>query len=118
MNSAGNRKVKQRLLKALARLPEEKAEMLADFADFLASRQESPPLQTPKLLPRPPQETVVQAMKRLSAGYPMLDKARLLNETSMLMSQHVMQGRCATEVIEELEAVFMQHYQSYREGGR
>ncbi|WP_338066001.1 Crp/Fnr family transcriptional regulator [Ectothiorhodosinus mongolicus] len=118
MMSAGNRKVKQRLLQALVQLPEEKAEMLADFAEFLAGRQEALPLQTPKLLPRSPEETVVQAMKRLSASYPMLDKARLLNETSMLMSQHVMQGRCATEVIEELEAVFMQHYQSYREGGR
>jgi hypothetical protein len=49
-------------------------------------------------------------MKRLSATYHMLDKSKLLNETSALMAQHVMQGRPAHEVIDELEVVFELHY--------
>jgi hypothetical protein len=43
----------------------------------------------------------------------MLDKAKLLNETSALMAQHVMQGRPAEEVIDELEIVFEMHYRRY-----
>ena len=45
----------------------------------------------------------------------MLDKAELLNETSVLMTQHIMQGRPADEVIDELEHVFLNHYQKLRD---
>jgi hypothetical protein len=41
----------------------------------------------------------------------MLDKAKMLNETSALMAQHIMQGRDAEEVIDELEQVFATHYE-------
>jgi hypothetical protein len=41
----------------------------------------------------------------------MLDKPQLLNETSVLMTQHVMQGREAEEVIAEMEALFERFYQ-------
>lgn len=41
----------------------------------------------------------------------MLDRSKLLNETSALMAQHVMQGRSAVEVIDELEVVFQTHYE-------
>nr|WP_242467262.1 Crp/Fnr family transcriptional regulator [Ectothiorhodospira shaposhnikovii] len=86
---------------------------LLAFAEFLAGRAAAAPISipAPEPIPRPEEESVIRAMKRLSATYPMLDKARLLNETSQLMTQHVMQGRAAVEVIDELEAVFARHYQ-------
>ncbi|WP_430733427.1 Crp/Fnr family transcriptional regulator [Ectothiorhodospira lacustris] len=88
-------------------------ETLLAFAEFLAGRTPAVPVSIPlpEPIPRPAEETVIRAMKRLSATYPALDKARLLNETSQLMTQHVMQGRGAVEVIDELEAVFARHYQ-------
>ena len=86
---------------------------LLAFAEFLQARAQ--PVPSPSLEihphPRPAGESVVAAIKRLSATYPMLDKARMLNETSSLMAQHVMSGRPAAEVIDELEALFKQHYQ-------
>ena len=54
---------------------------------------------------------MVVAIKRLRATYPMLDPAKLLNETHDLMTQHVMQGRKAAEVIDELEVLFRRYYE-------
>ena len=71
----------------------------------------------PQPIPRPESETVVGAIKRLSATFPMLDRAKLLNETSVLVTQHVMRGRDATEVIEELEVLFRRHYEEHSRGG-
>ena len=67
-------------------------------------------------IPRPEQETVVAAIQRLSQTYPMLEKSKLLHKASDLMSQHVMQGRVASEVIDELELLFTQFYQHHIEG--
>ncbi|RMD69783.1 MAG: Crp/Fnr family transcriptional regulator [Gammaproteobacteria bacterium] len=99
------------------RLDEQDKQTLMAFAAFLASRaqeKEAAPVE-PRIIPRPPKESVVGAIKRLSASYPMLDKAKLLNETSALMAQHVMQGRPAKEVIDELEVMFRRHYERYLE---
>jgi hypothetical protein len=41
----------------------------------------------------------------------MLDKSDLLHEASELMTTHLMQGRPAAEVIDELEVVFRRHYE-------
>jgi hypothetical protein len=41
----------------------------------------------------------------------MLDARKLLNETSAIMTQHVMKGRDKIEVIEELEILFRTHYE-------
>ena len=41
----------------------------------------------------------------------MLDKPQLLNESSVLMTQHVMQGRDVNEVIDDLEVLFARFYQ-------
>jgi hypothetical protein len=43
----------------------------------------------------------------------MLDKAVMLNETSHLMTEHVLQGRDRVSVIDQLEQIFWQHYQTY-----
>lgn len=53
---------------------------------------------------------LVKAIKRLTATYPMIARDLLLNETSALMSAHVIQGRTAVDIIDELERVFAKHY--------
>lgn len=100
------------LLGLFRSLAPEQRRILLEFARFLASRGEALPAQVPppNPIPRPQQETVVRAIKRLRATYPMLDSAKLLHETSHHMSQHMVQGRPAPEVIEELELVFKRHY--------
>ena len=66
----------------------------------------------PLAIARPEEENVVVAIKRLRATYPMLEPAKLLNETCDLMNQHIMQGRNAVEVIiDELEMLFRRHYE-------
>ncbi len=104
----------KRLLALLSRLPPEQLAHLLDYAEFLSQRhgllEEIPePIHTP----RPREETVVQAIKRLSRTYPMIDRSVLFNETSMLMTQHTMEGRAALEIIDELELLFSYHYQAF-----
>lgn len=101
-----------RLVKLFRALPELEQSMLLEFAEFLGSRATSVPQEIPEpdRVPRPSEESVIKAMRRLSSTYHMLDKAKVLNETSALMAQHVMQGRDAKEVIDELEIVFETHY--------
>ncbi|WP_019571184.1 hypothetical protein [Thioalkalivibrio sp. ALMg3] len=97
-----------------ARLSTEDQASLLKFARFLEQESPAPapePVPEPEPIPRPESESVIKAMRRLSATYPMLDRSKLLNETSALMGQHVMQGRPAVEVIDELEGVFRAHYE-------
>ena len=56
---------------------------------------------------------MVNAIKRLRASYFMLNADDLLNETSSLMAQFMIQGRAADDVIDELEQVFDSHYKKY-----
>ncbi len=103
-----------RLYRSLA--PAERRTLIS-FAEFLAQRQgrgpTPEPLQKPERLPRPDEETVIAAIRRLSLSYGMLDREPMLHETSGLMSAHVLQGRSARDVIDQLEALFERHYQSY-----
>ena len=108
----------KKLLRSFNKLAKAEQESLLAFAEFLESRaaaEEEQSLVEPQLTPRPQQESVVAAIKRLSASYSMLDKPELLNETSVLMTQHVMQGRGAEEVIDELEALFVRFYQEMKD---
>lgn len=89
---------------------------LLDYAEFLAGRAKPgsdapPPPSEPVHEPRPDKESVVAAIKRLGRVYPMLDRERMLGETSSLMAGHMLQGRPAAEVIDDLEALFQRHYQ-------
>ena len=112
----------KRLAEIVQRLPAAQAQALLEFAEFLLMRHGAvcmeekqgaapPEIPVPLDIPRPAEETVVKAVKRLRATYPMLDARKLLNETSALMTQHVIQGREKTEVIEELEILFRAHYE-------
>jgi len=106
----------RKLLKLFSELSESQQQTLLSFAEFLTQRngdtpdEDQPPPQ-PVLIERPSEETVVGAIKRLTASYPMLDRAKLFNETSALMMRHVMQGQEALLVIDELEKLFEKHYQ-------
>lgn len=109
----------RRLAKLFQGLSAADRQTLLAFADFLAQRAQPDQLgetvpREPQSLPRPDTESVVGAIKRLSRTYDMLDRGPLLNETSALMSAHVLQGRGAIQVIDELEALFARHYQDYR----
>ena len=104
--------MQKRLREILERLPDEQARQLLDYAEFLLARHgREEALPEPLAIERPEEESVVVAIKRLRATYPMLDPAALLNETYDLMTQHVMQGREAVEVIDDLEALFRRHYE-------
>ncbi len=111
--SKAQRSAGRHLLELFEALPEAERKTLLDLAEFLHARAEPQPreLGSPEAIPRPPVETVIKAIKRLSATYPMIDKSEMLNETSALMSQHIMQGRAAADVIDELEKLFREHYQ-------
>ncbi|HEY0635945.1 MAG TPA: hypothetical protein VGE00_11235, partial [Gammaproteobacteria bacterium] len=110
----------KRLTQLFNRLGEGERATLLAFAEFLASRLSEPAAeparvqsQVPLAIPRPEKETVIGAVKRLSATYPMVDRDKMLHETAGLMTQHMVQGRPAPEVIDELEQLFARHYQLY-----
>lgn len=110
-------KTEKHLLEILERLPPEQAQQLLDYAEFLFARHGVEPAPADPLeIERPADESVVVAIKRLRMTYPMLDPAKLLNETYDLMTQHVMQGRAAIEVIDELEALFRRYYEELTRG--
>ena len=106
------KKRERQLLEHFRRLPDGQAELLLEFAEFLAgrhSRQAATPTM-PLDIPRPAEESVIAAVRQLGKTYPMLDKDRMLNATSGLVAQHLMQGRDAREVIDELETLFAEQY--------
>lgn len=110
-------KIEKRLRDILGRLSGEQAQQLVEYAEFLLAKHgtENTPSK-PLAIVRPDEESVVAAIKRLRATYPMLEPAGLLNETYDLMTQHVMRGRKAAEVIDELEVLFRRHYEQRADG--
>jgi len=105
-------KTEKRLREIVGELPEAQAVALLEYAEFLAARYSGPKaITTPLDIPRPEKESVVKAIKRLGVTYPMVDRSKMLNETSVLMTQHVISGRGAAEVIDDLEVLFRRHYE-------
>lgn len=120
---------REQLQELFDRLSEQDQRSLVDFAEFLAQRGGSAPFPAaysmpaaapvpkevvvpePDSIERPESEKVVSAIKRLSRTYFMLDKTRMLGHTSGLMTQHIMSGRDAVEVIDELEEIFRREYE-------
>lgn len=94
-------------------LPASARRSLLEFAEFLATRhaaERAGPLPAPKALARPERESVVAAMQRLAEQYDMLERDTLLSAAADLMSQHVLQGRAAAAVIDDLETLFSERY--------
>ncbi len=123
--------LESRLIELFRKLPEADRHALVRFAEFLASRpgaveaeepapepavpvSEGP--EAPRRIPRPEEESVIQALRRLSRTYPMLNRRDLLGPTSELVTQHLMYGRDADEVIEALEQLYRERYEDYRQG--
>jgi len=117
MTSKGRRRdAAGKLVDIYRSLDEENRRTLLAFAEFLAARcaeRQPGKLQLPEPSPRPTRESVVAAIKRLSRTYYMLDRSSMLNETSSLMASHVISGRAAAEVIDDLESLFERHYAKY-----
>jgi hypothetical protein len=109
----------RRLAKLYRALGAADREALLAFGEFLAQRSETIPLRSqpvdPGPLERPADESVVAAIRRLRRAYHMLERGDLLHEASSLMSAHVLQGRAAAQVIDELEDLFARHYAAYRD---
>lgn len=112
------RRGEKKLIQLLKALGPEQQQMVVAFAEFLAEYKPGDVVEKipePQPIPRPENESVVKAIKRLMETYPMLDRGKLLHETSHYMAQHVVQGRPAVEVIEELEVMFERRYKKFRE---
>ncbi len=108
----------RQFLKVMRKLDAAGQEQVVAFAEFMRSRQkpEAPQvkvIEKPNLLPAREGESVVGAIKRLRESYSMLDAKEMLNDTSSLMSRHVMGGIEAETVIAEMEIMFERHYQRY-----
>lgn len=106
----------RRLLALYQGLPDAVRAQLLDFAEFLMARHGARAVEAPKDIPRPANETVIAAVKRLSATYSMVDRDRILHETSALVSAHLLQGKPAADVIDELERVFRRQYERLGSG--
>lgn len=107
----------KRLQNLFRQLSEKDQENLLSFAEFLQARAGSQvavrSLPVPKTIPRPPEESIIAAIKRLSQCYYMLDKSKMLHETADLVTQHCLQGQELQGIIDRLEQVFSQHYENF-----
>ena len=110
----------KQLIALFSALSKEQQGSVLDFAAFLANGPGSLPVDDSEPVPEESvvievaeNETVVAAIKRLSQTYPMLDRSKMLDATSSLMSAHILQGEPAKQVIEKLHQVFSQHYDDY-----
>lgn len=118
----------KRLLAALERLPEAAQQSVAQYAEFLVQQnggevgdggplaaEPAPPAEpeAPQPVAPDPDEGPVKAIKRLRATYPMLERRKLLDETSQLISKRYLQDKPEGEVIAELEELFQRHYEHY-----
>lgn len=104
----------KQLLAVYRRLSTRRQASLSDFARFLdqyADGQSNDAILQPMPIPRPEDENVPAAIKRLTLTYPMLETARLLDDAASLMSQHLLSGLDAKEIIDKLETVFKEHYE-------
>lgn len=112
--------MKDQLNRYYEKLGESERQSLLAFAEFLFQRQSDtdtvPLLQEAQAIERPDNERVPAALKRLKATYPMLEASDLLGEASELVTQFLMQGREAVDVIDDLEALFERHYELYKSG--
>jgi hypothetical protein len=106
----------RKLLELFEQLAPEQQERLIAFAEFLSGGAAEPAGadREPSAISRPENETVTMAIRRLVRTYPMLDRRKLMVEASEFMAQHALQGRPAREVIDELEGLFVRHYEQHK----
>jgi len=102
-----------RLIEIYKNLPDAERDKLLSFAEFTAANCEPREkiIERPVFIERPAEESVVAGIKRLSEVYHMVDRSKILHETSALMAEHMMQGRAAAEVIDDVERLFERTYE-------
>jgi hypothetical protein len=100
------------LIEIFETLDAERQVSLLEFAEFLQSKGNLAVKEKPELveIPRPEKETVVGAIKRLKQTYPMIDSMKVFSSASELMTEHMVKGRNAVEVIDEMEKIFEDFY--------
>ena len=113
----------RKLCKIYKQLNDADRHALLSFADFLNQQEASTGNETPKSrssepldIPRPKKESVIKAIRRLTSTYPMIDKEGIFEKISALMTEHIMTGRAADDVIDELEEIFLQQYKALTNG--
>ena len=105
-------KSSQDLIDLYEAMDDNRRKSLSDFADFLYAQAGpvSKEISPPENIPRPEQETVVGAIKRLKTTYFMIESMSVFSEASSLMTEHMVKGRDVAEVIDEMEVLFEDAY--------
>lgn len=104
--------LQSRLKEIIDALPEKQARQLLEFGEFLFQRHgEDRTGLARQDITRPETESVVKAIQRLTQTYPMLEPSDMLTQTSELMSQNIVGGKPAKEVIDKLEKLFQDRYE-------
>ena len=100
------------LIEIFETLDAERQASLYDFAEFLQSKGDLAVKEVgdPVEIARPDKETVVGAIKRLKETYPMIESMKVFSSASELMTDHMVKGRDAVEVIDEMEKIFEDFY--------
>ena len=100
------------LLNIFETLDAERQSSLLLYAEFLQSKGGlvTKEVGDPEEIPRPESETVVGAIKRLKQTYPMVESMTVFSAASSLMTDHMVKGRDANEVIDEMEKLFDDYY--------
>ena len=108
------------MLDCFRRLSADRQSALLDYAQYLAGKEEnsrqSNVSAVPLDIPRPDNESVIKAVRRLRETYPMLDQNRIFGDVSSLMTRHVMHGVSSVDIIDELEVIFRRHYETHVSG--
>jgi len=113
ISKSSKTKSSQQLIKLYESMDAERQQSLSEFADFLYERY-GPAVKEilpPEEIPRPEQETVVGAIKRLKSTYHMIESMSVFSSASSLMTEHMINGRDVNEVIDEMEKLFADAYQ-------
>ena len=108
---------KENLIEIFETLDAERQASLFDFAEFLQSKGELVVREVVDRveIARPDKESVVGAIKRLKETYPMIDSMKVFTSASELMTDHMVKGRDAVEVIDEMEKIFEEFYEKMLE---
>jgi hypothetical protein len=124
MPSVRGSREERALSKIYKELDSNHRQTLLSFANFLVQQQKEQSATSqenivdlkPLNIPRPKKESVIKAIRRLSANYPMIDTDTMFDAISKSMTSHIMEGRSAEEVINDLQALFENQYTELNNG--
>jgi len=106
----------KKLLEYFRGIPETEQQGLLSYAEYLfqTKKKESTRPLSKQNIPRPENENVIQAIKRMTRTYPMIEPSEMMDKATTLMSQHLLHGRDAEEVINELEKIYNDKYNLWK----